>query len=69
MECRKTIRKEYRKNNPKKIKKQSLQWHYDITLEEYDRLFNEQGESCSICETPQSDLSKSLGVDHDRIRG
>lgn len=42
---------------------------YGITLIEYNKLLIDQDYACAICKTPQSLLSKNLGVDHDHITG
>ncbi len=42
---------------------------YGITLDEYNRLLSIQDYRCGICKTPQTDLNKNLGVDHDHITG
>lgn len=46
---------------------------YGITIEEYNRLFEEQKGCCSICGTHQTELAKGLAVDHchntSKVRG
>lgn len=44
-----------------------LQSTYGITLEDYGRMFVEQGGTCSICRSPQGD--RPLVVDHDHATG
>lgn len=55
--------KKYRKNNPKIMKvidrKRKLKYKYGITLEDYNRMFNEQEGKCFICH-----LNKKLVIDH-----
>ena len=41
---------------------------YGITLEDYNRMFKEQGGSCWICNTHQMELDKRLCVDHDHAK-
>lgn len=45
---------------------------YNLTKEEYGKLFNEQKGCCAICEKPQSELTgriKHLGIDHNHQTG
>lgn len=55
------------------IRNNQLKVHYDITLEEYNKLFTLQEGKCQICKTHQKDLTKRLAVDHchktSKIRG
>lgn len=46
-----------------------LKYHYNITLEDYDEMFNRQSGLCAICGIPHTELRKRLGVDHDHISG
>jgi hypothetical protein len=39
--------------------------NYGIEPIEYDRLYQIQGGACAICRTHQTELNKSLHVDHD----
>jgi hypothetical protein len=41
-----------------------LKNHYNISLEDYLRLFEKQKERCAGCKRHQSDLEKALAVDH-----
>lgn len=68
-ENRKNIDNKYRKNNPDKIKDYKLRKKYGITLEEYNKILNQQNSKCSICGTHQDDLTKNLVVDHDHCTG
>ena len=56
------IAREYRKT--KKANKARLCRLYDITPEEWQRMFDKQEGKCLICETHQSDLKQTLNVDH-----
>ena len=50
-------------------KHRSLQRNYGITLDDYNRMFIEQGGRCAICGVHQSKLNKSLNVDHNHETG
>lgn len=69
---RETDRK-YRQKNPLKIKNISLQKKFGISINEYQELSNKQKNQCAICEIAQSDLKRSLAVDHchktGKVRG
>ncbi len=64
---------EYYKKHPEKIKHNYLLRTYGITYEEYNTLFVLQKGQCAICGAHQSELKKSLCVDHNhntkKIRG
>lgn len=70
----KEIQKKYKRNNPDKIKlklrKASLKRNYGITIEEYNKMLNEQNGVCAICGKTKSE---TLAVDHNHttmeIRG
>ena len=65
---------EYNHRHRPKRKDQSLQRHYGIGLEEYNKLFEEQNGGCAICgtETPGGKW-KNFHIDHDhetkKVRG
>lgn len=42
---------------------------YGISLEEYNRMFQQQEGCCAICGTHQSNEQRSLAVDHDHRTG
>lgn len=59
---------EWRKKNPEKAAR--LDWvkrlkRYGITIEDWDRMFIEQGGRCAIC----VEVSERLCVDHDHVTG
>ena len=59
----------WRRNNPDKRKDYRLKTHYNITLEEYDKMYNKQRGKCMICGVHQSEIKKGLHVDHNHITG
>lgn len=63
----------YRRNNPEKAKEIGLRVNFGISLKEYNMMFNAQNGCCAICELHQSQVSRTLSVDHDHtteeIRG
>lgn len=42
---------------------------YGITTHDYNRLFDEQGGKCAICERHQTGIVKRLFIDHDHTTG
>lgn len=46
-----------------------LQHLYNITLDQYDQMFQEQEGKCYICQRHQSELKSALSVDHDHKTG
>ena len=55
----------YQKNNTDTMWKYSLEKLYDITVDDYNKLFIEQTGCCKGCGIHQSELKKRLCVDHD----
>ena len=45
------------------IRKQDLQRRYKLSVEDYNRMFEEQGGRCDICDKPPN--RRRLSVDHD----
>lgn len=65
--------KKYRMTNPEKSKNSYLRKNYGITLEDYNRMHEEQKGVCKICERPEPTKYYNLAVDHchktGKIRG
>lgn len=67
--------KEYarRYNHSDKARNKAYLRNYNITLEDYNRMLEEQGNVCKICLQPEQMLHKGnpkrLCVDHDHITG
>ena len=55
----------YNKENPIKRKNSMLKYEYGITLDDYNKMFNEQEGKCAICQRHQNELTRTLCVDHD----
>ena len=55
------------------LRDRDLKQHYGISLADYNQLFASQEGKCGICKRHQSELSKSLCVDHchvsSKVRG
>lgn len=79
--CRKKYLKDYYKNRSKEWydnmkAKQRTSWlksKYNLTIEAYNKILQNQGYKCAICDKPQSKERVSLAVDHNHqtshIRG
>ena len=61
---RKEKMKEYYLKNKSKSKDSMLKRNYGISLEEYQRMLDEQQGNCYICSKHHSLQKKSLSVDH-----
>jgi hypothetical protein len=67
--------KKYRDNNKDKRKNGMLLWRFNITLEEYQILFEAQGGVCKLCGKEEnarknhSEEKRMLAVDHDHNTG
>ena len=64
---------EYRMKNPIKIKHSkrayNLKVTYNMTLEDYQRMFDTQKGKCAICKKHQNEFKYPLHVDHDHNTG
>lgn len=71
--CHKQERAEDRMKNPEKWKrlrhKYLLTEKFNITVDKYNQMFDEQTGRCAICGKHQSELKKRLFVDHDHTTG
>lgn len=58
-------------NVPKELKTRSynLKNHFNMTLDDYDEMYRNQSGCCAICGTHQSELGRTLCVDHNHITG
>lgn len=72
----KTTRKRWRKNNPEKMRSNHLKREYNISLEGYNKILQDQENKCAICNIHKDDLGGgrvNLDVDHchetGKIRG
>ena len=50
-------------------KSRHLKSKYNITLEQYNQMFDEQRGVCAVCGTPAKDLKRNLAVDHNHRTG
>lgn len=68
-----TYNKHWNKNHKVSValskRKSDLKSRYNITLKQYNQMFENQKGCCAICGIHQSKLDKSLGVDHNHITG
>ena len=70
--CRSAYKKAYALAHPEKHRLKARKNHmkkYGITPEDYNRMFEEQGGKCAICETHQSNFNRSLAIDHCHANG
>jgi hypothetical protein len=71
-EYQKKYAKEWRKNNPDKMRAISRRlWlaKFNLTEEQYLQLFITQDNRCAICNTHKDDLNRGLHIDHDHVSG
>jgi hypothetical protein len=68
--CKNAYGREYAKKRCKKaIKNGWLKSHYNITLEDYNKLLKMQNNCCAICSLNQSENKKAFAVDHNHKTG
>ena len=51
------------------LKHRQLLFQYDITLQEYNRMFERQNGCCAICGLHQTNFKRSLHIDHNHKTG
>lgn len=65
-------RKEYykRPENAKKLRNSHLKRNFNITVEDYEKMFEDQNGVCAICGKPEiCDRNDNLCIDHDHVTG
>lgn len=66
-------RRRYREANSDKLRGAHKKWKYDITQEEWDRLFEHQGRRCAICGATDPGSKSGWHTDHshetEKVRG
>lgn len=75
--CQKKKVKKYRKDNHERLKEEKKEYHlmrtYGLSVEDYNRIFDEQNGRCKICGRHQTNFKNALHVDHNHknmvIRG
>lgn len=67
--CMNVAMHEWQKRNPHKIRNKQLEYDYNLTLDEYNKMFNQQKGCCAICGIHQSKLKQALCVDHNHKSG
>lgn len=55
--------------DPVKQRAQSLKKEYNLTIEEWEKMFEIQKGRCKICNRHQSEFARRLHTDHDHITG
>ena len=55
--------------NKKRAADRNLQSKYGITMDEYNQMYNKQKGSCRMCGVHQSQIKKTLCVDHNHETG
>jgi len=63
------IMKDWANNNAESIRGYALKRKYNISIEEYNKMFEEQKGCCAICGIHQSNFKKALHVDHCHATG
>lgn len=61
-------KREWTKNNPNYMRQWHLKTTYNITVEDWNKMFEEQKGCCKICGIHQSNTS-CFHTDHDHITG
>ena len=59
----------HREQRIKTMRKYSLKSVYGLTLDDFNRMFEDQNGCCKLCGKHQSELKKSLHIDHNHVTG
>ena len=54
-------------SNPEKQKSATLKYKYKMTLDDYDRMLEQQGGVCALCSSPEPEGRGRFHVDHDHL--
>ena len=68
-ECDKARVKKRHEEDPSRAKGNDLKRKYGITLDEHNKMFDEQNGVCYLCKKPGDGRWKKLCVDHDHTTG
>jgi len=68
-EKRKEYAKLYSIKNKEKAREQYLFRMYKITVDDWNKMFNDQNGCCDICGTHQSEQKRKFDVDHNHDTG
>lgn len=63
------ISNKWKSENKPRLRELQLLRHYGINNETFNKMFNDQNGQCAICKRHQSELPKTLSVDHDHNTG
>lgn len=61
--------KENKRKNSILIRERRLKKNWNLTIMEYNKMFDDQHGCCAICNTHQSKVKKSFSVDHNHATG
>ena len=56
--------KEWARNNPDKVRNKQLKYKYGITLDDFNKMLQDQNYSCAICNTKEAGRNGTFNVDH-----
>lgn len=62
-------KRQWRRNNPDKVRNQRFKRQFGITIEQYNKLFQNQDGRCAICGRHQTELKRRLAIDHNHKTG
>jgi hypothetical protein len=62
-------RNDYQKFHKQETRNRNLKSKYGISLDQYNKMAQEQNSICAICSKPEENKNKSLSVDHNHISG
>lgn len=63
--CQNKYNRDYRKQNPDRDRNNMLKRKYNMTISDYNKMYDEQNGECNICNKP----SNNLHVDHCHTTG
>jgi len=67
--CKTNASKQWQKDNPTRKRETQLKRNYGISLEDYQEMKKAQNNCCATCDRNESELKRSLMVDHCHTSG
>ena len=61
--------KKWNSANPKRRRHFQLRYKFGITLEDYERILQTQGNRCAVCRTDKCSTGRNFAVDHCHTTG
>lgn len=61
--------RQWRREHKERDREVWLKWKYNLSVKEYNSVFEDQSRKCALCLRPQEEFQTRLCVDHDHKTG